>query len=128
MATKAKTTTVKKTAKKVGVKKKTRPKTARSTVWAKSISRQPLEDNFKGKRERNEVVRPRRGFALRVFQIADAITAKANRKAYLSEVLIQAAKEKIKEGTTRQQYHYWRTFHGIKGRYVLPLDQNPVRL
>ena len=49
----------------------------------------------------------------RVWDIAQEISEQTNRPALRSEVLAQAAQEKINNGTAATQYGRWTKFHGL---------------
>ncbi len=65
--------------------------------------------------EQNDVTRPKAGTATgRIWEIADAESAKAGKPATRESVLTIAKAEKINEATTATQFGRWCKFHGVK--------------
>jgi len=74
---------------------------------------------------KNEITRPKAGgTTARIWEIADDITERTGKPAVRKEVLAQADKEKLSQGTAKTQYFRWRLFNGLSGH--LPKAKGPV--
>lgn len=65
------------------------------------------------KQEKNGVVRPLTGATLKIWEIADAISAATKAPAERATVMEQGKAAGLQEGTINTQYGRWRKYHGL---------------
>lgn len=65
------------------------------------------------KQEKNGVVRPLTGATLKIWEIADAISASTKAPAERAAVMEQGKAAGLQEGTINTQYGRWRKYHGL---------------
>ena len=65
------------------------------------------------KQEKNGVVRPLTGATLKIWEIADAISAATKAPAERAAVMEQGKAAGLQEGTINTQYGRWRKYHGL---------------
>lgn len=65
------------------------------------------------KQEKNGVVRPLTGATLKIWEVADKISAETKAPAERAAVMEQCKALGLQEGTINTQYGRWRKYHGL---------------
>ena len=71
------------------------------------------QQRLDSKQELNGVVRPLTGATLKIWEIADAISAATKAPAERATVMEQGKAAGLQEGTINTQYGRWRKYHGL---------------
>lgn len=71
------------------------------------------QERLDSKQEKNGVVRPLTGATLKIWEIADAISAATKAPAERAAVMEQGKAAGLQEGTINTQYGRWRKYHGL---------------
>lgn len=71
------------------------------------------QQRLDSKQEKNGVVRPLTGATLKIWEIADAISAATKAPAERASVMEQGKAAGLQEGTINTQYGRWRKYHGL---------------
>lgn len=71
------------------------------------------QQRLDSKQEKNGVVRPLTGATLKIWEIADAISAATKAPAERAAVMEQGKAAGLQEGTINTQYGRWRKYHGL---------------
>lgn len=71
------------------------------------------QQRLDSKQEKNGVVRPLTGATLKIWEIADAISAATKAPAERATVMEQGKAAGLQEGTINTQYGRWRKYHGL---------------
>lgn len=100
-----------------GQPENTNPKEASNTADdAKAAAKPPKDEN-------NGVSRPSSGATLKVWEIADALSAKHERPATRAEVTEEGLKADLVVGTIHTQYGRWRKYNGL----VTPKEERQAK-
>lgn len=85
---------------------------AKKAVKAKEVA-EKQQARIDSKQEKNGVVRPLTGATLKIWEIADAISAATKAPAERAAVMEQGKAAGLQEGTINTQYGRWRKYHGL---------------
>ena len=72
------------------------------------------------------ILRPKSGVTLRIWEIADELTALKGRQASRADVLERASKEGIHPGTAGKQYNDWRLSYETREGKAEGVDEAPT--
>lgn len=94
-------------------------KSGQSTTATKDQQKKAEKAPKVAKDTQNGITRPKAGTQTgEVWEIADALSAKAGEPIGRAEVLVETDKAKLNPATAATQYGRWRTYNGLKGKGI----------